>query len=103
MIPKNRPTPLGQFIKADILNEFGMTQSQLANALAVSYPDLDQLINEKCRLTADMALRLGKFTKTSPEMWLNLQLAIDLWEAYHSPHAENIAQIQPYVTLAHAI
>ena len=41
-------------------------------------------MNEKCDLTADMALRLSRFTQTTPEMWLNLQLAIELWDAYHT-------------------
>jgi plasmid maintenance system antidote protein VapI len=56
-------------------------------------------VNEKCDLTADMALRLSRFTQTTPEMWLNLQLAIELWDAYHSPYAEKIEQIQPYATM----
>jgi plasmid maintenance system antidote protein VapI len=46
-----------------------------------------------------MALRLSRFTQTTPEMWLNLQLAIELWDAYHSPYAEKIEQIQPYATM----
>ena len=107
MIPKNRPTPPGEFIKEDILNELGLTQAQLADILGVSYQTLNQLINEKNRLTATMALRLSRFTQTSPEMWLNLQLAVDLWDAYHSQETTKIEQIQPYVNLpnsyAHAV
>ncbi len=97
MIPKNRPTHPGKFIKEDILKELNITQTQLAKALAVPRYTITQLVNEKCNLTADMALRLGKFTQTTPEMWLNLQLAIELWDAYHSPYIKKIEQIQPYV------
>jgi plasmid maintenance system antidote protein VapI len=46
-----------------------------------------------------MALRLSRFTQTTPEMWLNLQLAVKLWDAYHSRYAEKIEQIQPYTTM----
>ena len=64
-------------------------------------------INEKTRITADMALRLGRFTQTSPEMWLNLQLAVELWDAYHSHYTVKIEKNQPYVTVpdyyAHAV
>ncbi len=102
MIPKYRPTHPGEFIKEDILNEFGLTQAQLAEALGVSYHNINQLVNEKCHLTADMALRLSRFTQTTPEMWLNLQLAIDLWDAYHSPDAEKIDEILPYMTTCFA-
>jgi len=96
MIPKNRPTPLGEFIQEDILNELDITQAQLANSLGVSYQSLNQLINEKIRLTATMALRLSKFTKTSPEMWLNLQLAVEIWDARHNHETAKIDKIQPY-------
>jgi addiction module HigA family antidote len=74
MIPKNRPTHPGKFVKKDILKELGLTQTQLANALGVPRHTITQLVNEKCDLTADMALRLSRFTQTTPEMWLNLQL-----------------------------
>jgi addiction module HigA family antidote len=84
MLPKNRPTPPGDFIKEDILVEFGLTQRELAEKLGVSRLTINQLVNGKRTITADMALRLGKFTKTSPQMWLNLQNMVDLWDAYHS-------------------
>jgi addiction module HigA family antidote len=84
MLPKSRPTPPGDFIKEDILEEFGLTQRELAEKLGVSRLTINQLVNGKRTITADMALRLGKFTKTSPQMWLNLQNMVDLWDAYHS-------------------
>lgn len=96
MIPKNRPTPPGEFIKEDILKELGITQVQLADSLGVSYQTLNQVINEKNRLTADMALRLSRFTQTSPEMWLNLQFAVELWDAYHDHETAKIDKIRPY-------
>jgi len=40
--------------------------------------------------------RLGRFTKTGPEMWLNLQNAVDPWDMYHSPVFHDIEQIHPY-------
>lgn len=100
MIPKNRPTPPGDFIKEDILKELGLTQVQLADILDISYQTLNQVINEKQRLTADIALRLSQFTQTSPEMWLNLQLAVELWDAYHAHKTVKIDKIQPYNTFS---
>lgn len=98
MMPKNRPTSPGDFIKEDILNEFDMTQEQLADELSVSRRTINEIINGKRRITADMALRLGKFTKTSPEVWINLQTAVDLWDAAHSPeNSKLLRSIQPCV------
>ena len=83
MLSKNRPTPPGEFIKEDILEEFGLTQQQLADRLGVHRRTINELVNGKRGISADMALRLGKFTNTTPQMWLNLQNALDLWDAYH--------------------
>jgi len=94
LIPENRPTHPGEFIREDILLELNLTQGELAEMLGVSRRSINQLVNEKRSVTADMALRLGKFTNTSPQMWLNLQTAVDLWEASRSTEA--LAHIQPY-------
>jgi addiction module HigA family antidote len=79
LIPENRPTHPGEFVREDILVELNLTQGELAEKLGVSRRSINQLVNEKRGVTADMALRLGKFTNTSPQMWLNLQTAVDLW------------------------
>lgn len=83
LLPKNRPTHPGEFINEDVLKELNMTQDQLAKVLGVSRRTINQLVNQKRGISADMALRLGKFTRTSPQMWLNLQNAVDLWDALH--------------------
>ncbi len=83
MLPKYRPIHPGEFIKTGILEEFGLTQQQLADKLKVHRRTINELVRGKRGISADMALRLGKFTNTSPQMWLNLQNALDLWDAYH--------------------
>ncbi|MBF0107103.1 MAG: HigA family addiction module antidote protein [Deltaproteobacteria bacterium] len=98
MMPKKRPTLPGDFIKEDILNEFELTQEQLADELGVSRRTINELVKGKRRITADMALRLGKFTKTNPEVWMNLQNIVDLWDVAHSKsNAKFLRQIQPCV------
>jgi antitoxin HigA-1 len=82
MLPKHRPIPPGEFVKEDILKEFGLTQQQLADSLKVHRRTINELVNGKRGISADMALRLGKFTNTTPQMWLNFQNAVDLWDAY---------------------
>ncbi len=98
MLPKKRPNHPGEFIKEDVLKELYITSEQLAKAIDVTPETIDRLINGKERISADMALRLSKFTKTAPQMWLNLQATIDLWDAYHSPGFEKIKRIQPYIS-----
>jgi len=100
MIPEKRPTHPGEFIREDILLEFDLTQEELAQRLSVSRRSINQLVNGKRGVTADMALRLSKFTNTSPQLWLNLQTAVDLWDA--SQAADSLKPIQPYPALASA-
>lgn len=94
MIPETRPTHPGVFVREDILAELELTQDELAHRLGVSRRSINQLVNGKRGITADMALRLGQFTNTSPQLWLNLQMAVDLWDAAHTTVTPGT--IQPY-------
>jgi addiction module HigA family antidote len=80
-----RPIGPGDLLRKRILGaEFGgkkITQDRLAKALAVSRLSVNQIINGRRSITADMALRLAHVLGTTPEFWLNLQRDIDLYEA----------------------
>ncbi len=97
IIPKKRPIPIGEYIQEDILKEFNMSQGDLAKSLKVSRKTINDLVNNKRSLSVDMALRLGKFTETSPQLWLGLQQDLDLWDALHSEKAKEIKNILSYV------
>lgn len=95
--PRERaPTHPGLFVQEDILVELGMTQQQLADALGVSRRTISQIVNTQRGISAEMALRLSKFTGTSAEYWLNLQEAWDLWHARKAAKAD-LAKIKPLV------
>ncbi|MCP4340341.1 MAG: HigA family addiction module antidote protein [Desulfobulbaceae bacterium] len=96
MLPKKRPNHPGEFIKEDVLKELLITSEQLAKAIDVAPETIARLIDGKERISADMALRLSKFTRTAPQMWMSLQATIDLWDAYNSPDFEKIKKIKPY-------
>ena len=95
MMPKKRPVHPGVIVREDVLKELDLTQAQLARALGVSRRTINELVNEKRSVTAEMALKLGRFTGTSPEMWLNLQNTVDLWDAYHDT-STCIECVRPY-------
>lgn len=75
------PTPPGQYIAEDILGEFDLTQGELAEVLGVSRRTINQLVQGRRAVTAEMAVRLAKLTGTSAQFWLNVQGAVDLWAA----------------------
>ncbi len=65
-------------ILADELLEIGINASQLADKIGVPKNRIYQILNGKRNLTADTALRLGKFFNTGAELWLNLQKNYEL-------------------------
>jgi addiction module HigA family antidote len=58
-----------------------ITQESLATAMGVSRFSVNQIINGRRTITAEMALRLARVLGTTPEFWLNLQQGVDIHEA----------------------
>ena len=79
--PKRKPTHPGAVLREDVLPAMGLTQARMAELLGVSRVTLAQLLHEHRALSGDMALRLEKLLGSSAESWLNMQQAVDLWEA----------------------
>lgn len=63
---------------ADELDELGLSAAELARKINVPANRISQIIAGKRAITADTALRLGKWFGTGPKIWLNLQQAYDL-------------------------
>ena len=93
--PNRRPTHPGAVLREDLLPSLRMTQTELAKRLGVSRLSVSELLLEKRALSADMAVRIGKLTNTTPESWLRMQESVDLWELERDPkryrHIEPIA------------
>lgn len=82
MIPKNRrPTPPGEILLKEFLEPLGMTQVWLAKRIGVPVQRINTLISGKRGVTAETALLLARQLKTTPEFWMNLQNACDLYGA----------------------
>jgi addiction module HigA family antidote len=95
-LPTERPpTHPGEMLLEEFLRPIGMTQTELADRIAVSYPRVNELVNGKRGVTPDTALRLSRLFGTSPEFWLNGQRNWDLWHALRAPEAADIKRIRP--------
>ena len=99
---KVRPTPPGVILK-NMLDELAsdagdqlrpLTQAELARRLGVSRKSVNDLINQRRNMTADMAIRLSRVFKTTPDIWMNLQKAVDLWDATQANKRE-YAKLRP--------
>jgi addiction module HigA family antidote len=80
---KRPPTHPGGILKRHYMEPLSLTVSEFAEILGVSRKTLSKIINEHGSITPDMALRLSKAFKTTPELWLTLQQNYDLWQASH--------------------
>jgi len=78
---KRRPTHPGEILREDFMPDYDLTVSGLAEALGVSRQTVNELLRERRALSPEMALRLSALFCNSPEFWLNLQRAVDLWDA----------------------
>ena len=76
----NPPHP-GEILKEDVLNAEGINVTEAAQQLGVSRVTLSRLLNGKAGISIDMAIRLSQWLGTSPEVWLRMQDACDLWSA----------------------
>ncbi len=77
---KRRPTHPGAILREDTLPEIEMSQAEFARVLGVSSSTIGELLKERSRLTADLAQRIGLALGMSPEIWLRLQQAVDLYD-----------------------
>jgi addiction module HigA family antidote len=99
---KVRPTHPGAILR-NMLDELtadgsdqlpSLTQKELAKRLGVSQRAVSELIRERRTMTADMAIRLSRVFKTTPDIWMNLQKAVDLWDAAQA-NKNQYAKLRP--------
>ena len=95
-IPKHRP-PVhpGEMLAEEFLEPLALTQVELARRIGVPFQRVNQIVNGRRGITPDTALRLSRLFGTTPDLWLILQRAWDMYEALQSPKAKEIERIRP--------
>ena len=79
MIPENRiPTHPGEILVEEFLKPLGITQVALAEHIGVPVQRVNELVRGKRGITPQTAWLLAQALKTTPEFWVNLQVAHDL-------------------------
>ncbi len=81
MVRKRKLTHPGEVLREDIIKPLGLSVTESAKCLGVTRKTLSLLLNGKASLSPEMAIRIGKATKTTPESWLFMQAKLDLWIA----------------------
>ncbi|MFD0938652.1 HigA family addiction module antitoxin [Methylobacterium trifolii] len=76
-MPRIRTHP-GEILKEDYLLPLGLSAHALALAIGVPPNRISDIVRQRRGVTADTAVRLGRYFRTSAEFWMNLQVAHDL-------------------------
>jgi addiction module HigA family antidote len=81
--PKRRrpPTHPGEILREDVLPALNLSVSEAARQLRVTRQTLHRVLSGRSGVSAEMAVRLGKFCGNGPGLWLRMQQAYDLWYA----------------------
>jgi len=75
---KLSPIHPGEILKEEFLEPMGISQYRVAKDISVPPRRINEIVHGKRAITADTALRLGRFFNMSPQFWLNLQTRYDL-------------------------
>lgn len=88
------PIHPGEVLMEDFIEGFGITQNKLAVAIGVPPRRINEIVHGKRAITADTALRLGRYFGMDPQFWLNLQTRYEL-EVAQDRVADQVAAITP--------
>ena len=89
------PIHPGEILREEFLKPMKLTPYAVAAAINVPRTRIERLVREETPITADTALQLGKFFKTTPAFWMNVQAQYDL-EVAEDKIASEIKKIGTY-------
>lgn len=90
--PANAIHP-GEMLREEFMVPLGLTAYRLAKELRLPAPRINDIVREKRSISADTALRLGRYFGTSAQLWMNLQARYDLLIA--AANGKGIHKIKP--------
>jgi addiction module HigA family antidote len=100
MAKKLKPVHPGEILGEDFMKPHKLSMNKLALNLRVPVTRIADIVAERRGITPDTALRLGRYFKTTPQFWLNLQTKYDLEIAEDERLAEIERDVHPLETVA---
>jgi addiction module HigA family antidote len=92
---KLAPVHPGEILREDFMQPFGLSINELARSLRVPPNHVSGIVNQKRGISALMALRLARYFRTSPELWLGLQQDFELDVARDTAAARIAKEVLP--------
>jgi addiction module HigA family antidote len=75
---QRKPTSAGEILACEFLIPLKISQKELAEHLNCDYKLINRIVNEQTNVTPEMAIKLAAAFNTTPDFWLNAQMAMDL-------------------------
>ncbi len=97
MVPQEKLAPVhpGEVLQEEFLKPMQISQNKLALAIRVPAPRISEIVRGKRGISADTALRLGRFFRMSPQFWMNLQAQYDLAITQDENSTQIDKEVQP--------
>lgn len=92
----------GEVLQEEFLGPMGISVYRLAKETGLSQTRLGQIIRGERNITAETAIKIGRFLNTGPEFWMNLQTLYDIEEA-EKRHNREVEAIHPYTSAGAAM
>ena len=96
-MPMHNPPHPGGVLRRQCLEALNLSVRRASEGLGVSERELSDIVTEKAGISAEMAVRLSKAFGSSPETWLGMQMAYDLW---HTLKAVDEITVESFVDVA---
>ncbi len=94
------PIHPGEILREEFLIPMGISQYRLAKDVHVPARRINEIVLEKRGVSADTALRLGRYFGTTPQLWINLQARYDLEIVRDAIEDKLKAEIEPFTRAA---
>ena len=95
---KRRPESVGQMLIKEFIEPMGISINDLADAMGVHRNTLSRIVHERGKLTVSVAVKLAAALGTSPDFWLNIQHATEIWDVQHHVFGRESANVMPLAT-----
>jgi addiction module HigA family antidote len=92
-VKRLEPIPPGEILYEEFMRPHKVSQNRLARDIDVNPARVNDIVHGRSSITATIALRLAKYFRTTPELWLNLQADYDLRRA----RAKDWPKVEPRV------
>lgn len=96
---KRRPVTVGQMLVSEFLEPMKIDINELADAMGVHRNSVSRIVNDKGPLTAPMAIKLAAALGNTPEFWLNIQHAVEIWDIQNKQYGRevyNVKRLKPH-------